>query len=153
MYLDIFTWLLTSNLGFLSLNPLLEWNSTESIHELSLTSTGFILIVLWYVLFYSFIISSNLSIYTFFDTEVMYLQILVFKVLMNLSAATDFPYLCIEYISISLSFSHFYELLWNSLTLSTHVLFGFLLDFFKIFWKALVIVIPFLSFHVYWRYQ
>ena len=35
--------------------------------------TGFILIVLWYVLLYSPTVSSNLSIYTLFDTGVMYL--------------------------------------------------------------------------------
>ena len=45
----------------------------KSIYVLSLTSTSFILIVLWYVLLYSPTISSNLLIYTFFDTEVMYL--------------------------------------------------------------------------------
>ena len=55
------------------------------------TSTGFILIVLWYVLLYLLTMSSNLSIYTFFETEVMYLEILFFKVLMNLSEVTDFP--------------------------------------------------------------
>ena len=38
----------------------------------------------------------NESIYIFFDTEVIYLQILFFKVLINLSA-TDFPSLWIEY--------------------------------------------------------
>ena len=47
----------------------------------------------------------------------------------------------------------FIDLLQNSLFLSTHTLFGLGLDSFKIFGKALVIVIPFLSFkgiiHVY----
>ena len=38
-----------------------------------LASTSFILIVLWYVLLYLLIILSNLSIYIFFDIEVMYL--------------------------------------------------------------------------------
>ena len=42
----------------------------------------------------------------FFDTEVIYLQILLFKVLMNLSATADFPSLCVEYISIPLSCNH-----------------------------------------------
>ena len=42
-----------------------------------------------------------------FDTEVMYLLILVLKVLVNLSATTNFPSLCIEYISISLSYNYF----------------------------------------------
>ena len=59
--------------------------------------------------------SSNLSIYTFFDIEVMYLQMLVFNVLRNLWAKTDFPLLCIEYVSISLSFDLFLkEVLQNS---------------------------------------
>ena len=73
----------------------------ESVYVLSLTSPG---------LFYSFTIPYNLSIYTFFDTEIMYLQILVnCKVLVNLSATTDFPSLCIECISILLSFNHFLQ--------------------------------------------
>ena len=37
------------------------------------TSTGVILMVLWYVLLYLLTMSSNLSIYTFFDIEAMYL--------------------------------------------------------------------------------
>ena len=83
---------------------------------------------------YSFAISSNLLIFTFLDIEVMYLQILVFKVLINLSATIDFPSLLIEYISISLSFNHDLTKLWsNSLPLPAHIFFGFPLDFFKIF--------------------
>ena len=55
----------------LDLWSLLECNSAEcdsikSIYVLSLTSTGLILMALWYVLLYSFAISSNLLIYTFF---------------------------------------------------------------------------------------
>ena len=46
------------------------------------------------------------SIYTFFETEVMYLQIILFKALMNLSATTDFPSLCVEHISMSFFSSH-----------------------------------------------
>ena len=38
---------------------------------LDFTSTGFILIVLQYVLLYSLTISFNLLIYTYFDIEVM----------------------------------------------------------------------------------
>ena len=45
-------------------------------------------------------------IYTLFGTEVTYMQILFFKVLINLSTTTDFPSLCVEYISISLSCNH-----------------------------------------------
>ena len=40
----------------------------------------------------------------------------------------------------------FTDLLQNSLPLSTHIFFEFLLDCFKTFWEALVIVIPFLFF-------
>ena len=36
----------------------------------------------------------------------MYLEILLFKVLINVSATTDFLSLCVEYISILLSCSH-----------------------------------------------
>ena len=45
---------------------------------LDFISKGFILMVLWYVLLYSLTISSNLSIYIFFNIEVIYLQILFF---------------------------------------------------------------------------
>ena len=36
----------------------------------------------------------------FFDNELMYLSILFFKVLINLSPITDTPSLCVEYVSI-----------------------------------------------------
>ena len=69
------------------------------------------------------------------------------KALLNLSATTDFPSLCVEYISMSFLTSHdFIDLLWNLLPLSTHILFGLGFYSCKIFWKALVIIIPFLSF-------
>ena len=69
------------------------------------------------------------------------------RVLINLSATTYFPLLCVECISISLSSNHdFIDLLLNSLPLSTHSLLGLQLDSSKIFWKAIVIVILFLSF-------
>ena len=48
----------------------------ESIYVLGFTSTGFALIVLWYALLYVLTISSNLSIYTFLDTEVIYLLLM-----------------------------------------------------------------------------
>ena len=106
-YLEILTWSPTLNLGSLSSTSLLACYSIEWIYVLSSTSAGFILIVLWYILLYSFTTSFNLSIYTFFDIEVMTLQILVFKFLIDLSATTYFPSLCIEHISISLFFNHF----------------------------------------------
>ena len=93
-YFDILTISPILNLGYLSLNFLLE-----SVYVLDFTLTGFILIVLCYVLLYLFTISSNLSIYTFFETEGTYLKISFFKVLMNLLAVTYFPSLRIEYIS------------------------------------------------------
>ena len=40
--------------------------------------------------------SAKLSIYTFFHAEVKYLQILFFKVLINLSVTPDFPSFCVE---------------------------------------------------------
>ena len=95
LYLDILTIWRTLNSGSLSL---ISW--LEPIHELGFIWTRFILIILWYVLLYLLTISTNLSIYTFFDIEVMYLWIF----LMNLSAATDFPSLCVEYISKFLFF-------------------------------------------------
>ena len=49
------------------------------------------MIYIIYILFIYLTKSSNLLIYTFFDTEVIYLKILFFKVLRNPSATTDFP--------------------------------------------------------------
>ena len=62
------------------------------------------------------------SICTFFETEIMYLKILFFKVLMNLSSITDFPSLSVECIPIEFfSSNDIIDLLQNSLHLSTHV--------------------------------
>ena len=59
---------------------------------LGFTSAGLVLMVLWHVLLYLLTMSSNLSITTFFEIEVMFLLILLFKVLIiNLAATTDFP--------------------------------------------------------------
>ena len=102
LYFGILTWLPTLNLESFLITSLIE-----SFYALSLTLTGFILLVLWHVLLYSSTISYNLLIYTFFDIEVMYMWILAFKVLINLSATTDFTSLCIEYIFMSLPFNHF----------------------------------------------
>ena len=52
---------------------LLSISLLQLIYAFDFTSTGFILFALWYVLLYLLIISYNLSIYTFFGTEVMYL--------------------------------------------------------------------------------
>ena len=63
----------------LTISPILNLGSStlilllESIYVLDFTSTGFILIVLLYVLLYLLTISSYLSIYTFFDIEVIQL--------------------------------------------------------------------------------
>ena len=67
-YFDILTISLISKLGSLLLVSLVE-----SIYVFDFTSTGFILIVQWYVLLYLSNISSHLSIYTFFEFEVIYL--------------------------------------------------------------------------------
>ena len=67
-YFDILTISLILKLGSLLLVSLVE-----SIYVFDFTSTGFILIVLWYVFIYLSNISSHLSIYTFFEIEVMYL--------------------------------------------------------------------------------
>ena len=62
----------------------------------------------------------------------MILKSCICTFLINLSAITDFPSLCVEHISILLSCNHFLkELLKNLLPLSTHILLGFLLDSFK----------------------
>ena len=56
-YFDILTIATILNLGSLLLIFLLEWT-----YVFDFISTGFILTVLWYVLLYLLIISSNLSI-------------------------------------------------------------------------------------------
>ena len=75
---------------------------------------------------------------------------------MNLSAITDFPSLCVEYISISLFWKNgFSDLLQNLLDLSAYILNGLSFEPFNIFWKELLIEIPFLSFkkitHAYYN--
>ena len=55
----------------LNLGPLFLISLLESKYEFDFTSVDFILIVLWYVLLYLFATSSNLSVYTFFETEVV----------------------------------------------------------------------------------
>ena len=70
IYFDTLRLLPSLNLGSLLLISLLE-----SIYLFDLTSTCFILVVLRYVLLYLLIVSSNLSICTYFETEVMYVFI------------------------------------------------------------------------------
>ena len=75
------------------------------------------------------------------------LIILFFKVLINLSTTTDFPSLCVKYISIAFFYGHdFIDLLQKSLSVSSHPLLGLRFDLFKTFWEALVIAISFLCF-------
>ena len=62
----------------------------ELIYVFDFTSTSFILSAFWHELLYLLTTPSNLSIYTFFDIEVIYLLILFFKVLINLSETTYF---------------------------------------------------------------
>ena len=59
---------------------------------LEFTSTGFILIVLSYALLHLLTMSAKLMIITFFDTRVIYLKLLFPKILVNLSATTEFPF-------------------------------------------------------------
>ena len=66
-------------------------------------STGFILVVLWYVLFYLLTMSSNLSANTFFWYWSYFFEKFIFQVLWNYSPGTDFPSLWAECISLSLS--------------------------------------------------
>ena len=69
------------------------------------------------------------------------------KVLINLLATTNVSSLCVEYISIVFLSSHgFIDLLYNLLPFSTHILFGLWLDSSEIFWKALVIIMPYFIF-------
>ena len=65
IYFDALTWSQTSNLGSYWLFSL-----SKSIYMLDLTSIGFNLILLWYLLLYLLTMSSNLSMYTFFDFDV-----------------------------------------------------------------------------------
>ena len=67
---------------------------------------------------------------------------LFFRVLTNLSVTTDFPSLCVEYISMSFFSSHnFIYLLENPLSLSTHILFSLKFLFLKILLKFEIIVL------------
>ena len=101
LYFDIQRISPNLNLGSLSLISLLE-----SVYVLDFTSTGFILVVLWYVLLYLFTTLPKLSMHTFFDIEVKYVSILFFTVLIILSETTGFPSLCVECIFISFFSSH-----------------------------------------------
>ena len=96
LYFDILTISPILNLWFLSLISLLE---SRYIHDF--TSTGFYLIVLWSVLLWLLTISSNLSIHIFSWYWCFVFINLFFKVLINFSAITDVPSLCVECISIS----------------------------------------------------
>ena len=82
----------------------------------------------------------------FFEMAAMCLKILLFNVLMNLSATTGFPSLYVQYISVLFILKkNLKELLYNSPHWSFHILFGFL-RFEIVFWNALTILIPLLSF-------
>ena len=65
-------------------------------------------------------------------------------ILIFLSVTTDFLSLCAESISMPFFSNHTFIQYW--LPLSAHILFGLRFDSSKTFWKALVILIPFLSF-------
>ena len=67
-YIGILTWSLSLSLACFSL-----FFTLNSIYALQITSTGFILVALWYVFLYSLTISSTLSINTFLKIGVIYL--------------------------------------------------------------------------------
>ena len=94
-YSDIITWSSTLNLRSLSL-----LKTSKLIYVLDLTSIGFIMIALWYILLYLSNILCNLSMHTFFDIAVIYLKIFFFKVPINLLATTYFPSFCISFYII-----------------------------------------------------
>ena len=122
-------------------------NFRSSVFHFASTSSHFDCAMVCIVLFVQY--SSNLPIYTFFDIEIVYLKILLFNFLINLSAGTSFLSLCVSffrYVFISILLFckiYFLDLLENVLPLFTHILFGVQLDSFKFFWKALLIVIHF----------
>ena len=103
--------------------------------------------LLWNVVLYFLIMLPNLSIYTFCDTEVIYLQCLFFKVLINLSATkillnyalnTFLYYLFLAIISmICYAICCLYQPIFY---------FVLCLDSFKMFWKSSLIVRTFLYF-------
>ena len=133
-YSDIITWSSTLNLRSFSL-----LKTSKLIYVLDLTSIGFIMISLWYILLYLSNISCNLSMHTFFDIAVIYLKIFFFKVPINLSATTYFPSFCISfYISLIYCNTHYLNLPINCLVYDKTRL--------KNYWIALVFVIALLSF-------
>ena len=82
-----------------------------------------------------------------FWLPVSFLSMLLFKVLINLSANTSLHSLCVEYIKISLPSNHFYmKLLHNYFLWSTHNLFDLCLNSFTISVKSWTTVSAFLSF-------
>ena len=113
LYFDILTWSPNSNI-----RSLLSFCSSKTIYVLDFISTDFFLVVLWYVLF-CYIHELYYLIYQYTQLFISKLYILFFKVLINLSTITDFPSLCVECISISLSwrmasliYCKFYYLYW-----------------------------------------
>ena len=81
--------------------------------------------------------SANLSIYIFFQHSSHIFINFGSKFLPNLSETTDFPSLCVEYISVSLFCNqNFIDLLPNLLPLSTHILLGLRPDSSMILQKA-----------------
>ena len=84
-------------------------------------------------------ISSNILTYTFFWYCSHLLLNFLFTFLANLSGGTDFSSLCVEYISMPLSYNHnFIGLLVNLTPWSIH-------DLFKTFWNVLLVAKHFFS--------
>ena len=86
-HFDIFPKLPTLNLESLS------FCSTKYLRYVpSCTSARIVFDIPWYYLLYFPSVSFSLSMYRRFDMAVIYLWILIFKILMNLSPTTDFSF-------------------------------------------------------------
>ena len=86
-HFDIITKLPTLNLESLS------FCSTKYLRYVpSCTSARIVFDIPWYYLLYFPSVSFSLSMYRRFDMAVIYLWILIFKILMNLSPTTDFSF-------------------------------------------------------------
>ena len=81
--------------------PSLLLSLLKSVYTFTFTSKSFILIVLGYVLLYLLTMSSNLSIYTFFDFEVFLINFVLYDS-NNLSATTDFFHYVLLFLAMIL---------------------------------------------------
>ena len=132
-----------------------------NIHELDFTSAEFILVVLWYVLLYSFVISTNLSIYALILQSYIYNFL---KILINLSAATNFVlnFFIMRwinvYISILKQWFHWFILKFTNLICYLTILPGLWPDSYMIFMNLNYCNTSFYlskeqPIHIYYKYQ